>query len=376
MWTASSQAELVWEKTEIELRPGLREETAVGHFKYQNKGDKPVAITNVATSCGCTAASTNKKGVAPGEKGEITATFQIGNRVGTQQKAITVTTDDPAQASTTLQLKVEIPQILELQPAFVFWQAGEEPKPKVIMAKAGKDIVLKKLEVTSSSPDFSTKVEKQSKTEFRVLVTPRQTSQAVMATLTFQPNLPQAKGKTFLATARVIPAAGAGATTTATAPHKGAIDACALLTSAEIEAVQGEAVKEAKPSGNLTAASGVSTCYFLLPTASNSINLMVIQKGTGAEAREPKDLWQETFHNEKREEKEEEEGEKKAEPEKVEGVGDEAFWLGNQVGGQLLVLKGTTYIRISVGGAGDQASKIKKSKDLALLVLPRLESAQ
>jgi hypothetical protein len=36
------------------------------------------------------------------------------------------------------------------------------------------------------------------------------------------------------------------------------------------------------------------------------------------------------------------------------------------------VLKGNCYIRISVGGAGDQAQKIESSKKLALAVLNRL----
>src|SRR5713101_9646152 len=91
---STARSDLTFEKTELELHPAIGDETAVGHFKYQNKGDKPVAIKNVNTSCGCTAASTNKNGVGPGEKGEITATFQIGNRVVAQEKMIAVTTDD------------------------------------------------------------------------------------------------------------------------------------------------------------------------------------------------------------------------------------------------------------------------------------------
>jgi hypothetical protein len=42
------------------------------------------------------------------------------------------------------------------------------------------------------------------------------------------------------------------------------------------------------------------------------------------------------------------------------------------VGGALYVLKGNNYIRISVGGAGDQADKIRKSKALAQSILGRL----
>ena len=44
----------------------------------------------------------------------------------------------------------------------------------------------------------------------------------------------------------------------------------------------------------------------------------------------------------------------------------------SRVGGALYVLKGESYIRISVGGAGDQAQKLEKSKTLAAFVLKRL----
>src|ERR1700704_3378158 len=123
-----AHSELAWEQTQLELRPAVGDDTAVGHFKYQNKGDKPVAIKSVTTSCGCTAASA-KQSADPGEKGEVTATFKIGARVGAQLKSINVVTDDLAHPTTVLTLKVAIPTLLELQPTFVYWQSGEEPKP-------------------------------------------------------------------------------------------------------------------------------------------------------------------------------------------------------------------------------------------------------
>src|SRR5712692_1156717 len=135
---SAAHSELVWEQTQLELQPAIGDETAVGHFKYQNKGDKPIAIKSVTTSCGCTAASA-KQSAEPGEKGEVTATFKIGDRTGVQQKAITVQTDDAAHPATTLSLKVVIPQELDLQPTFVYWQSGEAPKPKTIVARAGPD---------------------------------------------------------------------------------------------------------------------------------------------------------------------------------------------------------------------------------------------
>ena len=148
--------------------------------------------------------------------------------------------------------------------------------------------------------------------------------------------------------------------------------ACTLLTKEETQTVQGEPFREAKPSQRSGSGMTFSQCYFELPTTVNSIVLNVTQKANGADARDPKQNWQEIFHNEKTSEKKEEEGEKKQPPEKIEGVGDEAFWTGTRVGGALYVLKGNSYIRISVGGAGDRAEKIEKCKALALSVLKRM----
>ena len=186
---------------------------------------------------------------------------------------------------------------------------------------------------------------------------------------------------------------GEPAATTAALTGKGKIDACALLTSPEIRSVQGEPLKETKGSGSAEKGFSISQCFFTLPTFNNSISLVVTQKGEGAGGRDPKEFWEATFDKESEGEREkerdqksakerekekergkgrEEEEEEAAPAQKITGVGDEAFWTGSRVGGALYVLKGSTYLRISVGGAGDQKSKINKSKALARLALKRL----
>src|SRR5207302_10813254 len=136
----SARAELKWEQTSVDLRPAFNDKQAVAHFKYENVGNTPVHFKSVHASCGCTTAQTQKDQVAPGEKGEITATFNIGDRTGLQVKTVTVQTDDPdpAHATAVLTLKTTIPQLLEIQPAVLYWQGGEEPKPKTITVKAAK----------------------------------------------------------------------------------------------------------------------------------------------------------------------------------------------------------------------------------------------
>ena len=196
----TAHAELKWEETAVELHPAPSDKEAVGHFKYQNTGSKPVRFKSVHTSCGCTAAQSQKEEVPPGEKGEITATFKIGDRTGTQVKTVTVQTDDPTNVTTVLTLKAVIPQELEINPTFVFWGKGEAPNAKTIVVHAGKDFSVKQLKVASSTPDFQTKVEQTGKDQFKIDIQPRETSRIIAATLTIQP---EDSSKTFYATARV-----------------------------------------------------------------------------------------------------------------------------------------------------------------------------
>ena len=196
----TTRAGLKWDQTAIELHPAATDKQAIGHFKYQNTGDKPVKFKSVKTSCGCTAAQTQKEEVPAGEKGEITATFNIGERTGTQVKTVTVETDDPANVTTVLTLKAVIPQLLEITPTFVFWGQGEEPKPKTIVVRAAKDFPVKHLKVTSSSPDFQAKVEETGNGQFKIEVQPQETNKQTASTLTIQPEDSQ---KIFYATARI-----------------------------------------------------------------------------------------------------------------------------------------------------------------------------
>ena len=198
----TARAQLTWEKTEVELHPAAADKQAVGTFRFENKTDKPIRILSVHTSCGCTTAGKTKDVVAPGEKSEITATFNIGDRTGVQQKQITVQTDDQKQPTTVLTLKAVIASPLELQPTFVFWQQGEEPKPKTIVAKTTKEIPVKHIDVTSSSPDFQATVENGANGEFRIKVQPKETKRTVAATLTIKPDNPP---KPYYVAARVMP---------------------------------------------------------------------------------------------------------------------------------------------------------------------------
>lgn len=169
-----------------------------------------------------------------------------------------------------------------------------------------------------------------------------------------------------------VPAGPSPAAASATA------SACALLTDAEIQTIQGEAPSDKKASAPTDAGLDISQCYFVLPTAAKSISLTLAQRGQGKQAQDPRRQWRSLFERGKDRDRDarpqggEKEEEAETPPQKVGGIGDAAYWSASPVGGSLYVLKGHRYLRLSVGGPGDQAQKLGKSKALARLALKRL----
>ena len=76
-------------------------------FRFKNVGDKPLVISNVSASCGCTVPETPKKPYAPGETGVIKASFNSAGKSGAQAKQVNVFANlEPAM--TTLNFRVEV----------------------------------------------------------------------------------------------------------------------------------------------------------------------------------------------------------------------------------------------------------------------------
>ena len=163
--------------------------------------------------------------------------------------------------------------------------------------------------------------------------------------------------------------------------HK--VEACSLITKEEVGAVQGTTISDTKSSGGSDGTYLITQCYYAATGPNLSVSLAITQPDPrNPTTRSAREQWEQTFgrfENEKEEVKGEEEKkgrgreeERTTPPKKIEGIGEEAFWAGNRVGGALYVLKRDVFIRISVGGPGDEQSKLEKSKQLAQKGLSRL----
>jgi hypothetical protein len=71
-------------------------------FHFKNTGSKPLVITNVSASCGCTVPEKPEAPIAPGEEGVIKAEFNSSGRVGMASKYVNVSCNTATQNYTLL----------------------------------------------------------------------------------------------------------------------------------------------------------------------------------------------------------------------------------------------------------------------------------
>ncbi|MCS7005645.1 MAG: DUF1573 domain-containing protein [Cytophagales bacterium] len=74
------------------------------YFTLKNAGEALLLIRKIQTSCGCTVANPQKTQLLPGESTLIEVTFSSGDRLGLQNKPITIITNDPKNPETTLMI--------------------------------------------------------------------------------------------------------------------------------------------------------------------------------------------------------------------------------------------------------------------------------
>jgi len=160
-------------------------------------------------------------------------------------------------------------------------------------------------------------------------------------------------------------------------------EVCTLITLDDIQTVQGSPFNEAKSSARSDGGFRVSQCFYTATEFSKSVNLALVQADpSGPARRTPKDFWKEKFGRYSGETTEhagddkrsdgKEEKEESVRPKKIDGIGEQAFWVSNRFGGVLYVLKGEVFISIGLGGTDDEETKLKKSKVLAQKALQRL----
>ena len=193
-------AELVFDAMTVSVKATLLEDKTDGVFTFTNTGDYPVTIKNIKTSCGCTTTSLEKKVYLPVENGSITATLTLGDRVGQQRKQVTVTTDDATKPSYYLMLEVEIPEVLRMKPARLYWRKGEERTPKSLIVEVVHNEPANVTEASCSNPQIKVEFKELEKGKtYEVTVIPKPEEKTRHNKLIIQTDVPQEKPKKYIA---------------------------------------------------------------------------------------------------------------------------------------------------------------------------------
>ena len=158
--------------------------------------------------------------------------------------------------------------------------------------------------------------------------------------------------------------------TTPSPGNQHAPNACTLLTSAEIEALQGEPLQESKRTAPGDKSLTVSQCFFRLPTLTKSISLQVVRPGKQPGARTARQLWEEMFVPARLQEFEKRAGQESAAP--ARSRSRRTGFLDRWTGGRSLHFAGRRVCPAEQCGADDEETRIKKSTTLARSVLKRL----
>jgi len=91
---------------------------AVEHvFKVSNTGTKPLVITRVATSCGCTAAMMESSVIDPGTSGKLRVQFNPKGQKQIVTRTVTIHSNDDSQPTLAVRVSAEVVS------------AGEEKRP-------------------------------------------------------------------------------------------------------------------------------------------------------------------------------------------------------------------------------------------------------
>jgi len=90
-----------WEKDSYDFGTIEHAKPVTVNFTFTNNGDEPILVSDVATSCGCTASDYSKEPILPGKSSSVKVTYNA-SATGAFTKTITVNFSDPASKKVLL----------------------------------------------------------------------------------------------------------------------------------------------------------------------------------------------------------------------------------------------------------------------------------
>lgn len=155
-------ASLSFEEELIEVHADPNTQTVSKDFKFSNGGPETVTISEADAGCSCVSVkvSGGKLTYAPGEAGVLRATFELGSFQGAVDKPINVWLkgDPDDKPSSTVVLRVHIPQMITIEPKTLKWEAGKDVEPLIMDVKMDYEKPIHVTSIASSNTSFAVKL--------------------------------------------------------------------------------------------------------------------------------------------------------------------------------------------------------------------------
>jgi hypothetical protein len=85
----------------------------------RNDGTDTLRVSEVSTSCGCTAALLSRPLIAPGDSGTLSVSFDPRNFTGRVEKAVSMMTNDPADPKPHIIINALVSKLLDVTPEYL-----------------------------------------------------------------------------------------------------------------------------------------------------------------------------------------------------------------------------------------------------------------
>ncbi len=83
-------AQIVFAETAFDFGDIVQGDKVEHVFEFENSGTEPLILSDVRTTCGCTAPEWPREPIAPGASGAVKVVFNSVGKIGVQNKVITV----------------------------------------------------------------------------------------------------------------------------------------------------------------------------------------------------------------------------------------------------------------------------------------------
>lgn len=184
------QAEMVFERKLVEIHASPDSKSVIGEFPFVIKG-KDETIKEYDAKCICLGARVEplnpdrsaKLHWKVGESGKMLGKLDVSKFLGTVDKAIELKLEGESEPI-VLTLRVQIPELVALEPANLKWDLGGPAEPQTMKIKVKHTKPIRIIKHTGNNPrfDYEFKVIKEG-WEYEMVVTPKDTASSGLGML-------------------------------------------------------------------------------------------------------------------------------------------------------------------------------------------------